>query len=60
MTDKTLEHPLLKANVMALFPTLDSLQDVLELAESKLPITDSNDLYVLFMTYHNTLIKELT
>ena len=59
MTEKTPPKPTIKANVMALFPTLDSLQDVIELGNSKLPITTQNDLYSLLITYHNTLIKEL-
>lgn len=59
MTDKTPVIPIIKAEVMALFPTLDSLQDVIELGNSKLPITSQNDLYSLLITYHNTLIKEL-
>lgn len=42
-----------------LFPTLGSLNQVIELAESKLPITDKNELFSLLMTYQNTLIKEM-
>lgn len=45
---------------MSLFPTMNSLQEVHELAESKIPITDKNELYGLLYTYHNTLLKELS
>ena len=50
-------QPQLRAAPMALFPTLGSLQDVVDFAESKLPIMDKNDLFSLLMTYHNTLLK---
>ena len=39
-----------------LFPTLGSLQEVVDLAESKLPITDKNEMFSLLMSYHNTLL----
>lgn len=42
---------------MNLFPTMGSLREAVELAESKLPITDKNELVSLLMTYHNTLLK---
>lgn len=44
---------------MALFPTLGSLQEVVDLADSKLPITDRNEMFSLLMSYHNTLLKQL-
>ena len=44
---------------MSLYPTLDSLQDVVDLAESKLPINNKNDLVGMLCTYHNTLLKVL-
>ena len=49
----------LRAVSMSLFPTMGSLQDVVELAESKLPITSRNELISLLMIYHNTLLQEL-
>jgi hypothetical protein len=49
--------PALRAVPMGLFPTAGSLQEVVELAESKLPITNQNDMVCLLMTYHNTLLK---
>jgi hypothetical protein len=42
---------------MGLFPTMGSLQEVIDFADSKLPIMDKNDLFSLLMTYHNTLLK---
>lgn len=44
---------------MTLFPTMGSLQEVVDLAESKMPITSRNELVSLLMTYHNTILKEL-
>ena len=51
--------PYLSTAVMPLFPTLDSLQEVVDFAESKLPINSRNDIYTLLMIYHNTLLKEI-
>lgn len=42
---------------MPLYPTMGSLQDVIDLADSKLPITNKNELFALLMIYHNTLLK---
>lgn len=52
-------QPLFRAVPMAVFPTLGTLQEVVDFAESKLPITNKNDITTLLMTYHNTLLKEL-
>lgn len=52
--------PLLRAVPMALFPTMGSLQDVIDLAESRLPISTKNDVITLLGTYHNTLLKQLS
>ena len=49
--------PALRAVHMGLFPTAGSLQEVVDLAESKLPITTQNDVFCLLMTYHNTILK---
>lgn len=53
-------QPHIRAAPMALFPTLGSLQEVVDLAESKLPITSKNEVLALLMTYHNTLLKKLS
>ena len=52
-------QPHIRAVHMGLFPTLGSLQEVLELADSRLPITNRNELNSLLFTYHNTLLKTL-
>ena len=52
-------QPPLRAVPMSLFPTLGSLQEVVQLAESKIPVTNKNDMFSLLMTYQNTLLKEL-
>lgn len=44
---------------MTLFPTLDSPEEVLELAKSKITSVERNELHSLFMTYHNTLLHKL-
>jgi hypothetical protein len=54
------QQPVLRAVPMGLFPTLGSLQEVTEYGESKLPITDKNELMSLLMTYHNTLLKVIS
>ena len=50
-------QPPLRAVHMGLFPTMGSLQDVVDLADSKLPITSRNEVISLLMTYHNTLLS---
>lgn len=50
-------HPTLRAVPMILFPTMGSLQEVVDYADSKLPIINKNDLCSLLMVYHNTLLK---
>ena len=57
MISSTNPQPQLRAVPMGLFPTLGSLQECVDYADSKLPITDKNDLFSLLMTYHNTLLK---
>jgi len=49
----------LRAVPMNIFSTLGSLQEVIDLAESRLPIINKNDITVLLMIYHNTLINTL-
>jgi hypothetical protein len=51
------KQPPILAVPMALFPTLGSLQEVVDLANSMLPITSKNDMFSLLMTYHNTMLK---
>jgi len=44
---------------MNVFPTMGSLQDVVDLAEASLPIVSKNEIVALLAMYHNTLLKEL-
>jgi len=44
---------------MPVFDTLNNLQEVLDLAESRLPIINKNELHALLMTYHNSLLCQL-
>lgn len=44
---------------MNIYPTLGSVQEVVELANSKLPVVSQNEMYALLMTYHNSLLKVL-
>lgn len=60
MTSSSTPQPHLRAATMTLFPTCASLQDAVDLAESRLPITDKNELFCLMMAYHNTLIQTLS
>lgn len=39
-----------------LYPTMGSIQDVLDLGRSKLPITEYNDLVSLLFTMQNTVL----
>lgn len=54
-----LEQIPIKAEVMPLYPTMNSLQEVVDSAESHLPIKNRNALVTLLYCYHNTLIKVL-
>lgn len=45
---------------MAVFPTLETLQGVIDLSEACLPITTKNEAYALLMVYHNTLLSTLS
>lgn len=48
----------LRAVPMSLFPTLGSIQEAHDLAKSKLPITDQNELFALLATFQNTLLAQ--
>ena len=47
----------LSPSPMGLFPTMDSLQDVVDFAHTKVPVASSNEMTGILMTYHNTLLK---
>ena len=50
-------QPQIRPVAKPLYPTMGSLQEVVDFGESKLPITSKNELFSLFMVYHNTLLK---
>ena len=52
-------QPQLRAVPMNLFPTMGSLQEVVDFGDSKLPIMNKNELFSLLMIYHNTLLNRL-
>jgi hypothetical protein len=52
----TSAQPTLRAAPMNLFPVMGSLQDVVDYATSKLPVTDENEMKAILFTYHNTLL----
>ena len=45
---------------LSLFPTMDSIGEVVTFAESKLPICSKNEVITLLGTYHNTLLKQFS
>lgn len=57
---QTSQTPQIKAVPMTLFPEMGNLDEVMELAKSKVTCIERNELHSLFMTYHNTLIRQLT
>jgi hypothetical protein len=59
MSSTKQQEPSLRAVKMNLFPTMDTLDSVLNMATAKLPITCPNELRTLLFTYHNTLLKEI-
>lgn len=54
------EQPTLRAVPMGLFPTMGSLQEVVDLARAKFPVEQHNDVLSMLMCYHNTLLSEMT
>ena len=49
-------QPPIRAVPMNIFPTLTTLEEVIALAKSQLPIMDEQQLVTVLMTYHNTLL----
>ncbi len=49
----------IKPTPMPLYPTLNSMKSVVDLAISQLPGVPVNTIMTLFMCYHNTLLNEL-
>ena len=48
----------LRAVPMTLFPTLGSLQEVVDMATAQLPLANKNTVQSVLMTYHNTLLLQ--
>jgi len=44
---------------MSLYPTMESLTDVIKYGESKVPLTTANAVFSLLMVYHNTLLDQI-
>ena len=42
-----------------IYPTMGSINEVLELADSKIPLLQRNEMFSLLMTFQNTLLKQL-
>lgn len=59
MSNINQNRPPLRAVRQGLFPTMNNLDEVVALGNSKLPITCPNELQSLLFTYHNTLLKEI-
>lgn len=53
------ENQVLQPKPMPLYPTMASLQSVVDMAESQLPIQSKNTITGLLMTYHNTLLQQV-
>jgi hypothetical protein len=47
----------MKPEPQTIYPTMDSINEVIELASSKVPVTKRNEMYALLMTFQNTLLK---
>ena len=42
---------------MSLYPTMNSIQEVMDLGMSKIPINQWNDMHALLCIFQNTLLK---
>ena len=60
MPDHPANNPPIRAVVMSLFPSFNSLEDAQSFAQSKLPINHINELHGVLMAYQNTLINLLS
>jgi len=52
-------EPPIRAVHMNLFPTMDSLNEVVAVAKLQLPIINEQSIVTLLMTYHNTLLATI-
>ena len=44
---------------MSLYPTLGSLAEVIQMADSKMPVSHRNEMFAILMVFQNTLLKQL-
>lgn len=49
-----------QVDYLPIFPVMGSLKEVIDYADSQLPITRKNDLLALLSLYQNTLLKVTT
>ena len=54
-----IKKPRLRAVHMGLYPAMNDLNEVINLAQETLG-GDKSSIYSLFMAYHNTILKELS
>ena len=59
MLEQQVIYPPIRAVYMGIFPSYNSLNEVMALAFTKFPPEQHNLLYSVLMSYHNTLLKEL-
>ena len=53
------ELPLIKAEHQSLYPTMNSLDEVVVAAQDAFPAEYKNTLFTILMTYHNTLLSQM-
>ena len=53
------ELPLIKAEHQSLYPTMNSLDEVVVAAQDAFPEEYKNTLFTVLMLYHNSLLKVL-
>jgi len=52
--------PEIKPIPQTIYPEMDSLDEAAEFILDQVPISNLNEMYVLLMTYHNSLLKEIS
>lgn len=52
-------EPVVRAEHMSLYPTMDSTTEAIAYIESQIPVTTPNEIFSLLMIYHNTLLKQI-
>jgi hypothetical protein len=53
------ELPPIKAEHQSLYPTMNSLDEVVVAAQDAFPAEHKNTLFAVLMTYHNTLLSQV-